>query len=547
LPERFRFRALLLTGFLLLASGLTFDPKLYVSGDNVEYSLLAQKLLGEGVLWGSRKFPPFFPMLLAPVQLLFGTAWVPQKIFVFLLYLASGPLMLRLGERLLPRSWALATVAVAMISVPVLEFSHYVMSEIPFLFLSLAALVVGGEMLWLPHRGSEIPPAAPGNRTGSGAGRLLIYFLLAGLAFYTRSTGAALIVAFLLIALFARRPKLLLAGLGLTAAVLIPWVVHTYFSGLTGHTYLDQLLYINPYYPRMGMLDAKWLLIRLQQNADYYFLLEIPWVIFPFGYRSTYSLHVGPEATALPVVLGLIVNGLILFGFVRALRRFPLLAAYVGVSLATAVGWPQIWASVRFILPLLPLLCLFFVVGMWHLKRVVEQAWQARRWRDRRAAAASVWVPTIILTLVLAGMFGLGVRNLFHYHAETRQYPCPWELYFRAAEWSGANLPPGSLVLDRKPGMFGLVSGLPATSFPREKDPEKMLDFLRVKGVRYVHASVIPYDDMREFLYPFLARRDSYFDITWTSSHPAGTSVALLEFYPDGGRQGFDVSWTEPP
>ena len=155
----FRIRAILVCGFLGLVSALTFDPKLYVSGDNVEYILLGQRVIHEGVLWGSRKFPPFFPLLLAPIQAFWGIAWVPQKIFVSLLYVATGPLLLRMAERVLPWRLALPATALALISIPVLEFSHYVMSELPYLLLFTAALVAGERLFRVPGERARGPSA----------------------------------------------------------------------------------------------------------------------------------------------------------------------------------------------------------------------------------------------------------------------------------------------------------------------------------------------------------------------------------------------------
>ena len=83
----------LLAGALaLLAVMLTFDPKLYINGDNVDYMNLARGVR-QGHLWASDKYPPLFPMLLAPVQALFGMRLLPQKILVTLF--AAGAIGLR--------------------------------------------------------------------------------------------------------------------------------------------------------------------------------------------------------------------------------------------------------------------------------------------------------------------------------------------------------------------------------------------------------------------------------------------------------------------
>ena len=115
-----------------------------------------------------------------------------------------------------------------MIAVPVLEFSHYVMSEIPYLLLSLGALVVGERFLSREsarlRRRSACDLAAV-----AGPDPLLG---LAAAAFYTRTAGAVLAIAFLAVML-ARRPPPVAPG-GARAAwrvVFLPWLIHALRPG----------------------------------------------------------------------------------------------------------------------------------------------------------------------------------------------------------------------------------------------------------------------------------------------------------------------------
>lgn len=563
LGERFAWRAGLLTVLALLASGLTFDPKLYISGDNVDYILLAQRLIEDGVWWGSRKFPPFFPILLAPVQLVCGTAWLPQKLLVFGFYLASAPLLLRIAERLLPRPLAFAGCLMGLLAIPVLEFSHYVMSEIPFLLLTLVALVVGERLI--RTRVASSPRAAPPPEALSGKPApawgglrsLAIYLLLAAAAFYTRSIGAALAAALLLVLLLKGRWRWALLALGLWIVTLVPWLLHSYATGNEGATYLQQVIYKNPYYPEYGKLDGAALLARVLRNAGQYLLREIPVEIIPTVYRSTYSVGPAARVAVLPLAGTLAVLGLVAAGAATALRRAPLLVAYVGISLLVALLWPPIWASVRFVLPILPLLILLFLrgcdVALRDLPGLIGRASHFMRGgkpgRELRVGvevAKSRSIRALALGILIGTLLALGAYNVIRYGQETREYPRAWASYFDAAAWARGHLPPGSLVLDRKSNIFGLVTGLPAISFPRERDPEKMLDYLRKRGVRYVHAAMIPYDDLPRILYPFLAGRSHYFDVVWMED-PDGSGSFLLEFFPEGGREGFILEHTPAP
>lgn len=52
-------RWLLAAGLAALATAVTFDPKLYINGDNVDYMFLARAARA-GYLWSSDKYPPLF-------------------------------------------------------------------------------------------------------------------------------------------------------------------------------------------------------------------------------------------------------------------------------------------------------------------------------------------------------------------------------------------------------------------------------------------------------------------------------------------------------
>jgi hypothetical protein len=58
--------------------------------------------------------------------------------------------------------------------------------------------------------------------------------------------------------------------------------------------------------------------------------------------------------------------------------------------------------------------------------------------------------------------------------------------FVEAAEWSGAQLPPGSAVLSRKPSIFYVLSGLPSRAFPFDTSWEAHLAAAEEAGARYL-------------------------------------------------------------
>ena len=550
--DRFRNRALLLAVLLALVCGLTFDPKLYVNGDNVDYMLLAQRILHDGTLWASGKFPPVFPMLLAPVQLVAGTACVPQKILVGLLFVATGPLLLVLTERVMPRAFAFPAVALGMISIPVLEFSHYVMSEVPYLFFQTAAFVAGERLLRM-----DGPAASEATRRGDASGwpeilrtlrsrAFLVFFLFAALAFYTRTIGLVVPGAFLLVCLCERRRRLLAASAAATLVLLAPWLLHTLAAaGGEGESYLAQLVRVNPYYPQDGLLTPAALFDRVTYNASRYFAIEIPRLLVPLTVDTTYVVR--PEVhRAWHAHLWLLPVALLLLGLRGRLRALPLTITGLAATLCVCLLWPPIWTSVRFLIPILPLLVLLFLCGCRDAAALAERAFtrahvgaraRAGTRGDGAARPRLRRPPDFALALVLLVLLAAGARNIRAYAADTREYPLDWKYYFETARWARAHLPPDALVIDRKPTMFSFVSGVRAAGFPRA-EPDSMIAYLQRVGADYVHLSSIPYDDIPRYLYPAVQQRPSYFLPFWRTERSGGMMSALFAFDPTGSGPG---------
>ncbi len=143
----------------------------------------------------------------------------------------------------------------------------------------------------------------------------------------------------------------------------------------------------------------------------------------------------------------------------------------------------------------------------------------------------------LALAAVLAIIIVLAGQRLAVYAGEVRHYPTRWEAYFNALPWARENLSPRDIVLDRKPNIFHYMTGLEAVSFPREADDERMLEYLRRRGVTVAHVSSIPYEDVLEILHPFVWRQAKYFEPIWYEEVPGGGFGAFLRFHPGGYRE----------
>ena len=168
----------------LLMGILLFDANLSLTGDNAQFINLGRSLAEgyglsetiEGEPIPHTKYPFGFPLLLAIIDILFPDNLIALKSLVVVLYAISIPLTYLLIRRFAPPPMALGTSALCLASPLLLDYSHQVMSEIPFLLFSFIALL-------LLHR------AQKSNTLSTLA--LAIIAIIA--AYYIRSAGIILI------------------------------------------------------------------------------------------------------------------------------------------------------------------------------------------------------------------------------------------------------------------------------------------------------------------------------------------------------------------
>ena len=138
---------LILVGIFLLLSFLLFDPKLFTGGDNAVYAILGQSIArGKGYKdlylpdeQPHTQYPFGFPLLLTPLILVFGMNTIMLKCLVLLTGVAAFYFMCRICTSLFKEKSYVPLVM--FISIPIFAiYSHWILSEMPFLFFSLSAI-----------------------------------------------------------------------------------------------------------------------------------------------------------------------------------------------------------------------------------------------------------------------------------------------------------------------------------------------------------------------------------------------------------------------
>jgi 4-amino-4-deoxy-L-arabinose transferase-like glycosyltransferase len=489
-----------------------FDPKPHTGGDNASYIILAESVLrsGDGYSDNITPGPPKphtqygfgYPLLLSPLVWLFGRNVVLLKLFSLVLAVGSVALFSLLAKRMLPPvAWAGLTLAAALNPV-IVDYSHWILSEIAFLFFSLLSLYLMsrsedsglkgkvGRWFWLGVL--SLTFTAHIRTIGLG-------FAIAGFAYYG-----------------LRRSWIRLLVFTLAVSVLLaPWMIRNRMAKQgedKGYAY--QLLLKNPYSPEEGTIGVAGLPARALRNVRIYAGTQLARVVL----GSEGAGQKNAAVVAISVLCALLISA----GLIARLAAGPaLLEVYVLVYLGVVLIWPEAWSDVRFLMPVVPLLLLYLVRG-------VELGARAVRFTTTvpgiTAAAAG-------LVLALVGLGSQLVRvpeNLGmvgDYLAGDRYagYPVNWRHLYGAADWVKENTPESSVVTVRKPRLFYLHTGRKVNGYPFTTDRDSV--FAEISRTDYVVIDAVSGTTYR-YLLPAVQEHKESFKVVFALQDPL---TAVLE------------------
>jgi len=452
-------------GVFVLLVLLSFDPKPFLGGDNATYILLAKGLVqGKGFrdIWAPgmpphTQYPFGFPLFLAPFVAAFPHPLIPMKLFVFLLAFISLLLVHALSKQTLPQEQSLFLLALTCLSPTLIEFSHWVLSEVPYLGVSFLALFLlkDREDSWKDWR-------------------FWLGVVAVAFAYHIRTAGIALVAALPLYVLIKRRWAAFGISLLSLFLLLLPWVLRN--RGLSHEGgYLQQFLLKEPYNPALGYATLSDFIGRFGMNLKIYALQVLPGFIFP----PLGEAQPGGIAT----LIGLALTVLCLWGLVAQGREnirltHVYLVCYLGVSLL----WPSVWSDRRFLLPVLPLLLGIFISGTFSLSGIL--------WKQKPKILGTILISLsgftalwVNLTIIPSQM-----NNTMAYMQgdEFAGYPEPYVTFFQAADWIKANTEPNAVVISRKPTLFYLRAERPSFIYPFTPSPESLASAIEKNRAGYI-------------------------------------------------------------
>ena len=415
-------------------------------------------------------YPPMYPAVLAIMILAGAKAWSAfQALSVFCTGLATGFCFLWLRRR--TGVWRAAALSLLFgIAPALLLVSQRILSEPMFLALMLASL-------WLltPGAGSE-------RRLEPRTGYLAAGLILVAAACFTRVAGLPLAAAAALCLAQDRRWRALAGFAALFALPAVLWRFApgmSYVAGFRGNT--------------DGPVDLFW---RVGDNISRYaveYVVEyVPGILtgvygafrMPAGYVPGSLMGVYGAFRMPAGLVGLALVGLALGGWLASMRRRPGVAEYFfALYAALVLLWPEVQ---RYALPLLPLILLYATDALAFLGRRLTEKGPGQFWgktlgpgtsagRKRLPARRILAAAAVVLVATLSVLsWGEAVRAARLCRTATERagaYACApvWaQGYHALSVWAGRHLPAGSIVLNRRPEMFHVLSGLRSRLLTRD-------------------------------------------------------------------------------
>lgn len=483
----------------LVLLAVEFSPDLSTNGDDAFYYLLGKSLFsGNGYrdVYNpanpvQSQYPPLFPALLGLADSFSHSPLLP-KIIVGLL---SAGILLLLFYYLRPLQGGLLLPLLLMVALSSSLASHatLLMSEVPYLFASLAALLLFD---LLKKRG------------GTGA-LFWCAALVAIMPVFIRTVGLAFSAAWITAAILDKKYKQALAYSLLFAGAMVLLRYATEWNS----PYIDVLFRKNQYDPELGSVGAGEMFSRIGYNLNLYLFSVIPQTLLDPELDKNASL-IASFPLLVPLLIGWIRNFWLPTGIISYYLFFYMVIICMGQSQ---------WSSSRFIIPLVPFLLLMLFLG---LEFIVRQALRLRTGAVKPVALARMTLPVLWTAALVICVFNCnGHLRLIKSAGMTSD---DWKNFYSCADWLRLNSPGDAIVVTRKPELFYLRSQRKGFVYPFSHDVEKIIDSFKKGNVRYcVLDNFFWTNTSVRYLFPAITSHPEMFRVVYSLRNP---DTYVMEF-----------------
>jgi hypothetical protein len=450
--RRYSAVAIALALGVMAIMGLTVRPGHNWDGDYALYIMHARNIV-DGVIYNQTPFlanpenaihpasyPPGLPLLLAPMYSLFGVDLDAMKWVGILSLAAWAVAYAHIAKKMLHWIPALAVTAVMSLHPYFWKLKDTIFSEFPFLLFTYATLLLADRLIY-----KDRFPAVSQSTVRTSIACILTLTL----ASQTRIAGVVLFPTLLLGSWLHNRRPVTLTVLSVATAIVLGVLLHRWLPSDPG-TYLS---YFDEFSVR-GMLSA---LRAYAVSVGSLIEAGIP--------RRNWFDH-----SAIAIFLGLVVIGVVS----RLRERVSVFELFLGAYIALLIAFPVHTESDRYSMPIWPLLMLYAARGVSVIGGAIGKETGRERLRIYLpvAMAAGFLIPYIYTyQRVVSGPFPYSVTSA-----------TAGELF----DAIKAKVPPGDVVLARKPTIIALFTGRRASIWPETFSDDELRAFAHRIGAHYI-------------------------------------------------------------
>jgi hypothetical protein len=452
---------------------LNEDSAIYISLAKALANGQPDTLTAGPVNIAARYYPPLYPALILPLILLFPGSYIILKALTALIGLALIALLVTKGDTLFKKT-APIIVILAALSPQIALYSRHILTEMPYMLFSIAAL-------YFIIKYDESP---------SAINRYLFYAVLAAsAAYYTRSIGVVLIISGAVYFGLKRDTGKGILYFLISTALVMPWTICTFILGKSAYA--------------AEFLGATKTITALLNRVGYNFLAtlgkELPDLFF---YPFFASIDPWSAIFVLKFAIGGILFMLLAAGFVIKLKKDGPNVADIYVVIYTMIYLSWTTHGARYLLPLLPFLYYYMLFS---LEIIFKQE-----------KLFSLVITVLILINACGSMAGvLGQR--------TDPLSPSERTFVSAADWIKKNAPKGSLILSRRPNwIYVYTGGYRGLGLLRTVDVRAQYEFISKNDINYIviDQNKIFRDDARNYLLPLVDYYKDKFEKVYASGYP---------------------------
>ena len=493
-----KFIFLLICSILLL---LTFDPKVFMGGDNAYYMSLAESMLHgkyQPIFQPNPKpetgVPPLYPAILAITRAIFGKSFLPAKILSFIFFVLAIYLWFKFyKDRKLNEKIIYIVLLFAALNPVISEYSHWEITE------SLFILICALSFWWYDKIQKSNAPK-----------HWFILGLITVLAYFVRATGATISIAIFVTLLIKKRWRELIWFSLANAIILAPWLIRNMIlSGQpAGGAYTSQF-FTNPFTGEP--LTTAQFITKFFKNMHKYLFVNLPTLLFPSLELKLYSVNV------LNYIISIIFLAPIVYGIIKKINKLIHITIFLVIYLSMLFMFREDAAIVRYIVPIFPLIILIFLYGINELIR------------DKKLNKIIIYLILVLMLISATVAYVKTVRTSLPSLVSNIKgdrfagYNPAYSNFILACEWIRNNTPEDALILCRKPRLAWYFSGRKVVEYPYA-EPPKIIDFIDSAGVDFVIVDRMTYST-GYILIPAINQYPERFEIKYVTDNEPKTFV----------------------